>query len=87
MVSGLKGRTYEEKLEELGLTTLEKRRHQADMVQLYKIVTGKDNVKGETWFKMAAEGAVRTRQAAALMNILKPRVSLEIRSNFFSESD
>jgi hypothetical protein len=84
MVSGLRGRTYEEKLEELGLTTLEERRHQADMVQVYKIVTGKDNVKGETWFKMAAEGAVRTRQAAGLMNILKPRTRLEIRSNFFS---
>jgi hypothetical protein len=40
MVSGLKGRTYEEKLEELGLTTLEERRHQADMAQVYKIVTG-----------------------------------------------
>jgi ribonuclease P/MRP protein subunit RPP40 len=40
MVSGLKGRTYEEKIEELGLTTLEERRHQADMAQVYKIVTG-----------------------------------------------
>jgi hypothetical protein len=41
-------------------------------------------VKWETWIKMAAEGAVRTRQAAGLMNILKPRARLEIRSNFFS---
>ncbi len=32
MVSGLGGTNYEEKLKELALTTLEERRHQADMV-------------------------------------------------------
>jgi ribonuclease P/MRP protein subunit RPP40 len=40
MVSGLQGATYENRLKELGLATLEERRHQADMVQTYKIVTG-----------------------------------------------
>jgi hypothetical protein len=48
MVSGLKGRIHEEKLEELSLTILEERRHQADMVQVYKTVTSKDNVKSKT---------------------------------------
>ena len=42
MISGLKGQTYEERLKKVGLLTLEKRRHQADMVQTYKIVTGKE---------------------------------------------
>ncbi len=42
MISGLEGKTYEERLKEVGLLTLEERRHQADMVQAYKIVTGKD---------------------------------------------
>ncbi len=84
MVSGLGGTNYEEKLKELGLTTLEERRHQADMLQAYKIITGKDNVQRESWFKMAAEGVVRTRQAAGLMNVVKPRSRLEVRSNFFS---
>jgi hypothetical protein len=84
MVSGLSGGTYEEKLRELGLTTLEERRHQADMVQVYKIVTGKDGVNRESWFKMAAEAPVQTRQAAGLMNLVKPRARLEMRANFFS---
>ncbi len=84
MVSGLKGTTYEEKLEELGLTTLEERRHQADMLQVYKILTEKDRVSSETWFRRAGEGAVSTRHAAGLMNLVKPRTRLEVRSNFFS---
>ena len=33
MVSGLKGDNYEDRIKELGLPTLEERRHQADMVQ------------------------------------------------------
>jgi ribonuclease P/MRP protein subunit RPP40 len=84
MVSGLSGGTYEERLRELGLTTLEERKHQADMVQVYKIVTGKDGVNRESWFKMAAEAPVQTRQGAGFMNIVKPRARLEMRANFFS---
>jgi hypothetical protein len=36
MVSGLKGHSYEERLRELGLTTLEERRHQTDMLQTFR---------------------------------------------------
>jgi hypothetical protein len=31
---------YSERLKELGLTTMEDRRHQLDMVQVHKIVNG-----------------------------------------------
>ena len=53
MLSGLKASIYEEKLKELGLTTLEERRHQTDMVQVNKIVTGSDMVKSDSWFQLA----------------------------------
>ncbi len=55
MVSGLHGATYE-KLEELDMTTLEERRHRADMLQVFKILMGKDNVDRDSWFRMAAAG-------------------------------
>jgi hypothetical protein len=85
MVSGLKSTTYEGRLSELGLTTLEERRHQADMVQTFKIVTGKDLVKKETWFKSVTETGRPTRSAADPLN-LRPQASrLEIRRNFFSQ--
>jgi ribonuclease P/MRP protein subunit RPP40 len=40
MIAGLKSREYSERLKEQGLTTMEERRHQLDMVQVYKIVNG-----------------------------------------------
>ena len=41
------------RLLELGLLTLEERQHQMDMAQVYKMLTGKDNVDNEALFTMA----------------------------------
>jgi hypothetical protein len=51
MISGLKGHSYEERLRELALTTLEERRHQTDMLQTFKILRGFDRVSSDTWFQ------------------------------------
>jgi ribonuclease P/MRP protein subunit RPP40 len=48
VVSGLRGVTYEERLEELEMTTLEERRHRAHMLQVFMILTEKDNVDKST---------------------------------------
>jgi hypothetical protein len=83
-VSGLSGDTSDERLKELRLTTLEESRQQATMVQVYKIVTGKDRINRASWFKMAAIAPVHTRQADSPRNIVKPRARLEVRAYFFS---
>jgi hypothetical protein len=44
MVSGLRGREYEEKCKEIGLETLKERRELQDMAQVYKLVHGIDKV-------------------------------------------
>ena len=55
MVSGLKGRSYLDKLKEVNLTTLEERRERGDMIQTFRIVQGLDKVEMGTWFKFANE--------------------------------
>jgi hypothetical protein len=85
MVSGLRGRTYEEKLSELGLVTLEERRHQLDMVQTFKILKGVDMVNRDTWFKSAGEGGRDTRLAADPYNLRVPAARTELRRGFFSQ--
>jgi hypothetical protein len=63
MVSGLKGKSYEERCAELGLETLETRRIKQDMSLVHKLIS---NGGGEELFT-AAGGlvGVRTRRAAA----------------------
>ena len=44
MVTNLKGRTYSQRLMELGMITLEERRERGDLIQAYKVLTGKEMV-------------------------------------------
>jgi len=80
--SGLKGRTYEERCEEVGLETLAARRKRHDMIQTFKILKGIDGVKSEEIFEKVAHAA-GTRLAADPWNLKKTRARKEIRINSF----
>ena len=54
MVSGLKGKTYEDRLKEVGLTTLKVRRERGDMIQVWKILHEKEDVKPNHCFTFAS---------------------------------
>ena len=85
MVSGLTGSTYEERLQELGLLSLEDRRRQYDLVQTFKIVRGFDNVSASTWFNLMGDNPTRvTRNTVDPLNIVRKNPRTEIRRNFFS---
>ena len=61
-LSVLYGRTYEERLVEIGMESLESRREWLDMVQTYKIVKEVDNVDRTHGFTMRGEeGSYGTR--------------------------
>jgi len=85
MISGLAGRTYEERLKELGIVSLEERRHQMDMLQTYKILSGKERVNPSCWFTMASDSERVTRQSADPLNIRPGTPRLDIRRYFYSQ--
>jgi len=83
-VSGLKGKTYEERLSELDFPTLEQRRNEADLIQAYKIIHGLDNVDKGQWFKILdGEGVTRAQQGR--LKLRQHRSRLDLRANFFSQ--
>jgi len=85
MVGGLRGATYEEKLEELGLQSLVVRRSEADLLLVYKVLSGRTRVEKDSWFKLASPGAQqRTRAAEDPLRLVKPRARLDIREKFFT---
>ena len=90
---GLQGSTYEEKLKEVGLTTLAERRSRGDMLETFKILNKIDDVDYHTWFKKVGEQHQITRQAISLTadgtiagteNLIKPKSRLDVRKHFFS---
>ena len=88
MVSNMKG-SYEERLATLGMRTLEARRIRGDLIETYKILSGKSDVSAKTWFTLAGEdpGAVRTRATTGHLNLVQPAIpNTNPRKNFFSQS-
>ena len=86
MVSNLRGRSYEDRMSEVGMTSLLDRRVRGDMIATYRIMTGKDKVDPRAFFDMAEEGAgPRTRLAAGVHSIKETRSRLDIRRYSFSQ--
>ena len=85
-VTGLQGRTYEERLAKLGMETLEDRRLELDLVTAFKILKGVDDVDKKTWFTQVPEDRThRTRATEGGHNIVRVTSKSEPRRNFFSQ--
>ena len=85
MVSNLRGRNYNARLEEVGMLSLEERRVRGDMIATYKIMSGKDKVDPGLLFDMGGEGErPRTRGEARVHSIRPRRARLDIRRYSFS---
>jgi len=59
MILGYKNLSYEERLDRCGLTTLERRRSRGDLIEAYKIITGKEALQWERFFEFAPNKATR----------------------------
>ena len=56
LIKGFKKYSYEDRLHMLGLTTLEKRRQRGDLIETYKILSGKERVNSEDFFHFSQTG-------------------------------
>ena len=61
MIQGFKYLSYEERLIRCGLTTLEKRRSRGDLIEAYKIITGKESIQWERFLELAPSKVHVTR--------------------------
>ena len=85
MIKGLKGKTYEERLQECNLTSLTARRQRGDLLEVWKILNGKDDLDAKKMFRFAASGAVRdTRMTTNPLNLEHRKFRLDVRKQFFS---
>ena len=93
MLSDVRGATYEEKLKDAGLTTLEERRRRGDAIETFKTLKGINGVNKEKWFTMEAEDTRATRRNTEVTEdgerrrsdiLVVERARLDIRKNYFN---
>ena len=73
MIIECKGKTYEERLKLVGLTTLENRRMRADLIEVFKIIKGFEGLDERTFFKRQ-ESATRGHS----LKLYKMRVNKDV---------
>ena len=92
MLSDVRGTTYEEKLKDAGLTTLEERRRRGDAIETFKTVKGMNGIRKEKWFSMEAEDTRATRRNTEVTEegerrrsdiLVVEKARLEVRKNNF----
>ena len=85
LITGLKGKTYMEKLQELGIQSLEQRRVRFDLIQTFKILRGYDKVEKGTWFTLVGSDVARqTRMTSYKDNLVPKHSRTDLRRNFYS---
>uniref|UniRef100_A0A670KJQ5 Reverse transcriptase domain-containing protein n=1 Tax=Podarcis muralis TaxID=64176 RepID=A0A670KJQ5_PODMU len=80
MVKGLETMPYEERLRELGMFSLEKRRLRGDMIAMFKYIKGCHIEEGERLFSAAPEKRTRSNGS----KLQERRFHLNIRKNFLT---
>jgi len=82
MVHGLRYLSYEQRLRHLELTTLKERRNREDLIETFKIMTGKERIVRSQFFQLSiCEYQLRGHT----MKLLKQRTSLGVQKFSFSQ--
>ena len=84
MVVGLRGTSYEDKLRELKLPSLQARRTRGDMIQVWKYLHGVSLGGRDLLRNVSLEHDRETRHTTNSMNLARCPGNLELRKNFFA---
>ena len=79
MISELRDLSYEERLKDCGLTTLETRRLRGDQIEIFKILNGYENIDINMFFSLKKDSRTRGHE----VKLVKDQCRLDIRKHSF----
>ena len=81
MIPELRDLSYEERLKECGLTTLETSRLRGDQIEVFKILNGYENIDRNMFFSLKKDSRTRGHE----VKLVKNQCRLDIRKHSFSQ--
>ena len=81
MIPELRDLSYEERLKECGLTTLETRRLRGDQIEVFKILNGYENIDRNMFFSLKKDSRTRGHK----VKLVKDQCRLDFRKHSFSQ--
>ena len=81
MLPGLRSLVYDDRLKVLGIWSMEERRNQADLLEVFKMKSGFSAVTFDTFFTVDSQQRTRGHT----WKIVKKRSNLDVWKYFFSE--
>ena len=81
IIPELRDLSYEERLKECGLTTLETRRLRGDQIEVFKILNGYGNIDRNMFFSLKKDSRTRGHE----VKLVKDQCRLDIRKHSFSQ--
>ena len=81
MIPELRDLSYEERLKECGLTTLETSRLRGDQIEVFKILNGYENIDRNMFFSLKKDSRTRGHE----VKLVKDQCRLDIRKHSFSQ--
>ena len=81
IIPELRDLSYEERLKECGLTTLETRRLRGDQIEVFKILNGYENIDRNMFFSLKKDSRTRGHD----VKLVKDQCRLDIRKHSFSQ--
>ena len=82
LIPGLRDLTYEERLKEWGLTTLETRRLRGDQIEVFNILNGYKNIESNVFFLEIKESIITRGHN---FKLVKKQSRLDVRKYSFSQ--
>ena len=77
-LSDVWGQTYEEKLRDAGLTTLQERRHRGDLIEAFKTLKGVYKIDSAKWFNVIDHERARQTRGSVTMEEGEPRPNTDV---------
>jgi len=84
LMSDQSSRSYEDRLSNLQLQSLEDRRHRGDMIETFKIIHGHNDVAAEGLFSFVRDRHNKDTRSFAENRLVPEKSSLDIRKSFFA---